>query len=218
MIRLENITKGVWVQDSYRLVLDDISIQFPEGRAIGLLGRNGAGKSTLLQIMAGTVQPTRGRVVRRGTISWPIGSVNSLHPDMTGLQNTRFLARLYGVESDALTRFVADFAEIGAHFNMPLRTYSQGMKSRLSFGIAMGIPFDTYLIDEVTGAGDTTFKRKSRHVFADRMARASAIMVSHSMSDMRKFCDSGMVLAGGRLEFFASINAAIRRHEQLMAA
>ena len=217
MIQLENISKGIWVENSYRLVLDDISIQFPADRAIGLLGRNGAGKSTLLQIIAGTVQPTQGQVVRRGNISWPIGSVNSLHPDMTGVQNTRFLARLYGVESDALTSFVAEFADIGAHFNMPLRTYSQGMKSRLSFGIAMGIPFDTYLIDEVTGAGDATFKRKSRHVFADRMARASAIMVSHSMSDMRKFCDSGVVLDSGRLEYFPSIKAAIARYERLMA-
>ncbi len=217
MIRLENISKGIWVQERYRLVLDNISIQMPEGRAIGLLGRNGAGKSTLLQIIAGTVQPTRGRVVRRGNVSWPIGGANSLHPDMTGVQNTRFLARLYGVESDALTRFVADFADIGAYFNMPLRTYSQGMKSRLSFGIAMGIPFDTYLIDEVTGAGDASFKRKSRHVFAERMARASAIMVSHSMPDMRKFCDSGLVLTGGRLEYFSTIEAAIRHHENLLA-
>lgn len=216
MIRLENISKHVQVDQDWRIVLDDISIQFPTGRAIGLLGRNGAGKSTLLQIIAGTLQPTRGRVVRQGSISWPIGQANSLNPDMTGVQNTRFLARLYGVDSDALTAFVADFAEIGAHFNMPLRTYSQGMKSRLSFGIAMGIPFDTYLIDEVTSAGDAAFKRKSRRVFAARMARASAIMVSHAPSDLRSFCDCGLVLSAGRLEYFPKIDAAIKYHEGML--
>ncbi|NYS26439.1 ABC transporter ATP-binding protein [Rhodobacteraceae bacterium 2376] len=216
MIELRHVTKGYWVHGEYRIVIDDLSIVMPEGHSLGLLGRNGAGKSTLLQIIAGTMQPTSGRVIRRGEISWPIGSANSFHKDMTGLQNTRFLARAYGVDSDALVDFVEDFAEIGKHFNMPLRTYSSGMRSRLAFGVAMGIPFDTYLIDEVTGTGDAKFKRKSREVFRARMARAGAIMVSHSMNDMRNFCDSGLVLHEGQLEYFDDIEDAITRHEDLL--
>ncbi len=216
MIELRHVTKGYWVHGEYRIVIDDLSIVMPPGHSLGLLGRNGAGKSTLLQIIAGTMQPTSGRVIRRGEISWPIGSANSFHKDMTGLQNTRFLARVYGVDSDALVDFVEDFAEIGKHFNMPLRTYSAGMRSRLSFGVAMGIPFDTYLIDEVTGAGDKKFKKKSREVFRARMAGAGAIMVSHSMSDMRNFCDSGLVLHEGQLEYFDDIEDAITRHEDLL--
>ncbi len=217
MIDLYNITKGFWVQEEYRIVLDDITFSLPPGRALGLLGRNGAGKSTLLQLIAGTMQPASGRIVRRGNISWPIGGANSFHKELTGLQNTRFLARVYGVDSDELVAFVEEFAAIGEHFEMPLRTYSSGMKSRLSFGVAMGIPFDLYLIDEVTGAGDASFRRKSKAVFKARIAQAGAIMISHSMNDMRNFCDCGLVLHNGRLLYFEDIEDAIAHHEDLLS-
>ena len=216
MIYLENLTKRFQMKDGIHTAFEGLTLTLPEGRSLGLLGRNGAGKSTLLQIIAGNLQPTSGRVIRRGNISWPIGGASSFHADMTGLQNTRFLARVYGIDSDSLSQFVEDFAEIGKHFHMPLRTYSSGMKSRLSFGVAMGIPFDTYLIDEVTSAGDQSFRDKSRRVFKERMESSSAIMISHSMTDMRKFCDSGLVLANGTLEYFDDIEDAIQCHTQLM--
>ncbi|MBO9440138.1 ABC transporter ATP-binding protein [Sulfitobacter sp. R18_2] len=217
MIQLENLTKRFHMKDGVHTVFEGLTITLPQGRSLGLLGRNGAGKSTLLQIIAGNMQPTSGRVIRQGNISWPIGAASSFHADMTGLQNTRFLARVYGVDCESLTEFVERFADIGKHFNMPLRTYSSGMKSRLSFGVAMGIPFDTYLIDEVTGAGDQSFKRKSRNVFKSRIRGSSSIMISHSMSDMRNFCDSGLVLSKGVLKFFENIEEAISVHEELMA-
>jgi capsular polysaccharide transport system ATP-binding protein len=217
MIHLENLTKRFQMQDGVHTVFEGLTLTLPEGRSLGLLGRNGAGKSTLLQIIAGNMQPSAGQVIRKGNISWPIGGASSFHAEMTGLQNTRFLARVYGVDCDSLSQFVEEFADIGKHFHMPLRTYSSGMKSRLSFGVAMGIPFDTYLIDEVTGAGDQSFKKKSRYVFKARMEKSSAIMISHSMSDMRNFCDSGLVLSGGVLKYFDNIEDAISLHEELMA-
>ncbi len=217
MIHFENLSKGFWVRGEYRQVISNLSMSLPPGKAFGLLGHNGAGKSTLLQMIAGTMQPSSGRVVRAGRMSWPIGGANSFHRDLTGLQNTRFLARAYGVDSDELVDFVQDFAEIGRHFDMPLRSYSSGMRSRLAFGVAMGIPFDSYLIDEVTAVGDARFKRKSRAVFQARMAGAGAIMVSHSMSEMRNFCESGLLLNAGRLEYHEDIHTAIARHEALMA-
>ncbi|WP_179381622.1 ABC transporter ATP-binding protein [Jannaschia marina] len=216
MIHIENLSKGFWVRGQYREVISDLTISLPRGRAFGLLGRNGAGKSTLLKIIAGRMQPSAGRVTVEGRMSWPVGGANSFHRDLTGLQNTRFLARAYGVDSDALEAFVEDFAEIGRHYHMPLRSYSSGMKSRLAFGVAMGIPFDTYLIDEVTAVGDARFKRKSRAVFQARMVRAGAIMVSHSMREMRTFCQSGLVLHEGQLEYYDDILVAIARHETLM--
>jgi capsular polysaccharide transport system ATP-binding protein len=216
MIRLRNLTKGFWVRGDYKVVIDDLTMDLPEGKSMALLGPNGAGKSTLLQLIAGTMQPASGRVERLGRISWPIGNTNSFHRDMTGMQNTRFLARLYGVDSDELVAFVEDFAEIGAHFHMPLRSYSSGMRSRLAFGLAMGIPFDTYLVDEVTAVGDARFKRKSREVFKARMVDAGAILVSHSMTDIRNFCDSGLILNKGRLEYYDSVVSAIQRHQKLM--
>lgn len=216
LIHLENLTKRFQMSDGSHTVFENLTLTIPEGRSLGLLGRNGAGKSTLLQIIAGNMQPTSGRVIRSGNISWPIGAASSFHGDMTGLQNTRFLARVYGVDCDSLSQFVEEFADIGKHFHMPLRTYSSGMKSRLAFGVAMGIPFDTYLIDEVTGAGDSSFKKRSRRVFQTRMTKSDAIMISHSMSDMRNFCNSGLVLADGELHYFDDIEDAIELHESLM--
>lgn len=217
MIRLENLTKTFTMNDGIHTVFRGLTLTLPEGRSLGLLGRNGAGKSTLMQIIAGNMQPSSGRVIREGNISWPIGGASSFHADMTGLQNTRFLARVYGVDCDSLSQFVESFADIGKHFYMPLRTYSSGMKSRLSFGVAMGIPFDTYLIDEVTAAGDQAFRKKSQAVFKSRMERASSIMISHSMSDMRNFCDSGIVLYDGILKYFDNIEDAIFLHNEIMA-
>jgi len=216
MIRLEDISKAFWIRGEMREILKGASFDFPERGVVGLLGRNGAGKSTLMQIIAGTMQPTSGRVVRSGAISWPIGGANSFHRELTGLQNTRFLARVYGVDTDELAAFVEDFADIGDHFHMPLRNYSSGMKARLAFGVAMGIPFDTYLIDEVTATGDASFKEKSRATLRQRVSGASAIMISHSTRDMQTYCDSGLVLHDGRLEHYPSITDALDRHQGLM--
>jgi capsular polysaccharide transport system ATP-binding protein len=217
MIRFENLSKGFWVRGEYRSVLDNVTMELPADQSIALIGRNGAGKSTLLQILAGTMQPASGRVLRGGSVSWPVGNANSFHKDLTGVQNTRFLARAYGVDSDELVAFVRDFAAIGDHFGMPMRSYSSGMRSRVAFGVAMGIPFDVYLVDEVTAVGDARFKRKSREVFRARMQNATAILVSHSLGDMRNFCDSGLLLNEGKLEYYPDVNDAIARHEELMA-
>lgn len=217
MIRLEGVTKGFWVRDEYRVVIDNLTTTLPTGESLALLGRNGAGKSTLLRIIAGTMRPDSGEMISDGSISWPVGYSGSLHLDLTGVQNTRFLARTYGVDSDALVAFVEDFAEIGDHFYMPARSYSSGMRSRLAFGISMGIRFDTYLIDEVTAVGDTRFRRKSREVFRERMKQSSAIMVSHNPDDLRQFCEAAILLNEGKLEYFDNVNEAIQRHEALMA-
>ncbi|HBS49321.1 MAG TPA: ABC transporter ATP-binding protein [Rhodobacteraceae bacterium] len=215
-LRFENLTKSFWVQNERKVVIDNLNLTLPPGRSLALLGRNGAGKSTLLEIIAGTMRADHGRVVSDGTISWPVGFGGSFHPELTGAQNIRFIARIYGVDTDELLAFVEDFAEIGKFFHMPVRTYSSGMRSRLTFGASMGIHFDTYLVDEVTAVGDAIFKRKSRAVFAERMKRSGAILVSHSMAQVRQYCDSGIVLADGQLEFFDDLEEAIARHHKLM--
>lgn len=216
MITFEDISKGFWVKGDYRPVIRNLNLHLPSGKSLALLGRNGAGKSTLLSIIAGTMRPDTGRIISDGSISFTVGFAGSFHGDMTGAQNTRFVARVYGVDTDELTAFVEDFAEIGEHFNMPVRTYSAGMKSRLAFGISMGIKFDTYLIDEATATGDARFRRKSSEVFRTRMSQSSAIMVSHSMADIRNFCDAGLVLHDGGIEVFDNVEDAIKRHEALM--
>lgn len=213
MISLISLNKSFKTSRGHRkVVLDNASLEIPTGTTLGLLGQNGAGKSTLLQMIGGTVKPDSGRILTTGTISWPVGHSGSFHTDMTGAQNVRFIARIYGVDTDELCDFVSNFASLGAHFNLPVRTYSSGMKSRLAFGVSMGIPFDTYLVDEVTAVGDASFKEKSKALFLDRMKTAGAIVVSHSMSELRQLCTMGAVLHKGRLKIMNSIEEAIELH------
>jgi capsular polysaccharide transport system ATP-binding protein len=218
MIVFDHISKGFWVRGEYRPVIHNLNMILPSGKSLALLGRNGAGKSTLLSMVAGTLRPDTGTITSDGSISFTVGFAGSFHGDMTGAQNTRFVARVYGVDTDELTAFVEEFAEIGEHFHMPVRTYSSGMRSRLAFGISLGIKFDTYLIDEATATGDARFRKKSSEIFRARMAESSAIMVSHSMSDIRNFCDAGLVLHDGHIEVFEDVEDAIKHHEGLMRA
>lgn len=218
MIRFENLTKSFWVRGERKVVIDNLSIELPSGQSLALLGRNGAGKSTLLKIIAGTMWPDSGRIVSDGTISWPVGFGGSFHPQLTGAQNIRFIARIYGVDTDELVEFVDRFAEIGKHYHMPVRSYSSGMKSRLAFGASMGIPFDTYLVDEVTAVGDAAFKEKSRQVFSERMKTSSAILVSHDMPQVRQFCQAGLVLSDDELRYFEDIEEAIEHHWKVVNA
>ena len=199
MIRLQNLCKSFNFRGESKVVADNLNVTFPSGVSIGLLGRNGAGKSTLLRMIAGSVTPDSGRILTRGTMSWPVGLAGGFHQDLTGAQNVRFIARIYGVDTGELLDFVAGFADLGMHFHQPVRTYSSGMRARLGFGVSMGIRFDTYLVDEVTSVGDSNFKAKSEAVFLERMARSGAIVVTHAPPMMRRMCQAGMVLENGRL-------------------
>ncbi len=216
MIRLKNLTKIYHLNGVDTRVADDINAVFPSGRAVALLGRNGAGKSTMLRMIAGTMDPTSGTITSDGTISWPVGFAGSFHGDLTGIQNVRFVARIYGVDTDALVDFVADFAELGTHFHQPFRSYSSGMRSRLAMGTSMGIYFDTYLVDEVTSVGDASFRAKSQAYFNDRMERSGAVFVSHSIPMIREMCDMGAVLENGKLSFYDDLEEAIAEHQRIM--
>ena len=217
MIRLENLTKSFWVNGQRKVVIDNLNLTLPTGASLALLGRNGAGKSTLLEIIAGNLPPDSGRVVSDGVISFPVGLGGAFHRDLTGAQNVRFVARIYGVDTQSLVEFVEDFAELGPHFNAPLRTYSSGMRSRLGFGVSMGIRFDTYLVDEATSTGDAAFRAKSKAVFRARMAESGSVMVNHNLNELREYCDAGLVLEHGQLTYFDNVDDAIAFHEEQMA-
>jgi capsular polysaccharide transport system ATP-binding protein len=213
VIHLDRLTKQFRMRGRDRPVIDDVTLRLPPGRAIALLGRNGAGKSTLLRLIAGTMAPSRGDVRLEGTVSWPVGHAGSFHGDLTGAQNVRFIARIYGVDSDELADYARNFAQIGPAFDFPFRTYSAGMKARLAFGVSMGIAFDTYLIDEVTAVGDAAFRATSSAVLRARMAQAGAIVVSHAMGQLRELCDCAMLVEDGRVRWFDDLEEAIACHE-----
>lgn len=213
MIELVNLRKKYLLNGHVKTVADGIFGVFPKGRSVALLGRNGAGKSTLLRMISGTERPTSGIINIEGRVSWPVGFAGSFHPDLTGEQNARFVARIYGVDTDELVAFVEDFAELEQHFHLPFRTYSSGMRSRLAFGVSMAVPFDVYLVDEVTSVGDALFREKSKRVFADRLSNSGAIVVSHSLGMVRDLCDAGAVLDQGRLTIFDNVEDAIYVHK-----
>jgi capsular polysaccharide transport system ATP-binding protein len=218
MIRLENLSKTFTLDGRRKVLFQNVTLDFPDGASVALLGRNGAGKSTLLQMISGTMDPTEGRILSTGRISWPVGFAGSFHPELTGIQNTRFIGRIYGVDTDELCDFVEEFAGLGVHFRLPVKTYSSGMRSRLAFGASMGIPFDTYLVDEVTAVGDASFKKRSRELFQARLETAGAVVVSHSMNLIRQLCDAGVVIEKGRLTYHDDIDEAIAHHIRNMAA
>lgn len=212
MIQLDAVTKAYRYRGIPKYIARNISATIPLGAKLALMGRNGAGKSTMLSMIAGNLNPDRGRITVTGAISWPIGLTGTVQGDLTGIQNVRFLGRTYGVDTDELVDFVGSFADLGLNYAEPVRTYSSGMRSRLAFGMAMGIRFDTYLIDEVTAAGDAAFRKKSNRLFEDRLANAGLIFISHSEAQMRDLCTSAAVLERGRMTFFDDVREAIAQH------
>lgn len=218
MIRLVDLTKSFRLAHGRNVIADGINATFPTGASVGLLGRNGAGKSSLLKMIAGTMRPDAGQVVSSGSISWPVGFAGSFHRDLTGLQNTRFIARVYGVDSDDLGAVVEDISGLGRQFRERVGTYSSGMRARLAFAVSMGIRFDTYLVDEITSVGDAAFRRKSEALMQDRLATSGAIVVSHSLGMIQRLCQHGAVLENGRLTFYDKVDDAIAHHQALMNA
>ena len=214
MIRLKNVSKTFHLKGNHKTIANNMTMNFPQGKSIALLGRNGAGKSSLLLMIAGAIQPDSGTIEIDGTISWPVGFMGSFHRDLTGAQNARFLARVYGVDTDELLAFVEDFSELGNHFYQPVHTYSSGMRSRLGFACSMGIHFDWYLVDEVTAVGDAAFKEKSEMIFRERMENSSAVFVSHSLGSVRRVCNAAIVLEKGSARYYRDIEEGIERHER----
>jgi capsular polysaccharide transport system ATP-binding protein len=217
MIELQNVFKYYRSHGHVKVVLDHVSFDFAAGRSYGILGVNGAGKSTLMRLLAGTELPNSGRVRRRARISWPIGFSGGLHPKLTGRENVQFVARIYGADVRQVTRFVEDFAEIGAYIDVPIMTYSSGMIARLAFGLSIAVDFECYLIDEVTAVGDARFAQRCKTEFERRKKTADIIMVSHSMETIREYCDRGAVLVGGCLHVFQNVNDAIELYKRLNA-
>jgi capsular polysaccharide transport system ATP-binding protein len=217
VIEFRGVYKHYRTTHGWKVVLDDLTLVLPRGAKVGVLGRNGAGKSTLLSMISGTVHPDAGEIRRHASISWPLGFAGSFAGDLTGVQNVRFVARIYGIDSEMLIAFVEDFAELGDFLDMPVRSYSSGMRARLAFGISMGIAFEWYLVDEITAVGDAAFKRKSLSVFQHRLKDSGLMMVSHSVGTIRSYCTSGLVIEAGRAQYFPDVAEAIAVHEANMA-
>jgi capsular polysaccharide transport system ATP-binding protein len=213
VIQFSGVSKTYRGRGLRRQVLKDLSFTIPPGDALALCGANGAGKSTLLRLIAGVEHPTSGRVSRRMSVSWPIGLTSCFQGSLTGADNARFIARIYGRRTEPLLEFVEEFAQLGPYLGQPVKTYSAGMQARLAFGISLAIDFDCYLVDEITAAGDQRFRARCHDALTRRRAAGTLIMVSHHFETLNAYCARGAVLQDGRLVFYDTVAEAWAAHE-----
>ena len=217
MIALDGVAKAYPTAHGRRIVLDNATARFAAGHNFGILGANGAGKSTLIRLLAGSEMPDRGTIRREARVSFPLGFGGTFHGALSGRENVAFIARIYGAARKATIGFVEEFAELDAYFDMPVNTYSAGMRARLAFAACLAIDFDVYLIDEVTEVGDERFRQRCAAAFRERMRRSDLILATHNSHTIRQYCDRGAILAGGRLHLFDDIASAFERYRRLLA-
>lgn len=217
MLEINNVTKSFYTKRrGWTKVLKGIDVQIPKDKSLGILGRNGAGKSTLINIISGMDVPDSGKVKTNGLrLSWPLGGTSGIHGSLTARENLKFICRIYGEDIKEKLAFVEEFAELGQYIDMPVKTYSSGMKSRLGFAISMALQFDTYLVDEGFSAGDYRFIKKTEELFKMRKSQANMIVVSHNPTIIKKYCDFAAVLHYGSLTLYDNVNDALRVYYQL---
>ena len=215
MIRLINISKRYRTAAGTKVVLDNVSVTFPQGKSVGILGLNGAGKSTLIRLIGDAEPPDSGTIHRSSRISWPLGYTGGFQGNLTARENARFVARIYGEEPRYIEAFTQEFSELGEYFDVPLRSYSAGMRSRFAFSVSLACNFDYYLVDEALETGDARYKEKFRLAFEERRATASVILVSHNEQTIRRNCDMAAILHEGRLDLYENLKDALQYYSYL---
>ena len=199
MLALEHVYKSYPTRKGMRTVLHDITFTLQKGEKVGILGRNGAGKSTLVRLIGGVEQPDSGRIIRNMSVSWPLAFSGAFQGSLTGMDNLRFICRIYGASITKVRKFTEDFAELDFYLNEPVKTYSSGMRARLAFAVSLAIEFDCYLIDEVIAVGDTHLKERCKYELFEKRKDRSLVLISHSEQIIKQYCDKGMVLQEGHL-------------------
>ncbi len=202
MIKLENVNKVYATRKGKRKVLEDINLEVSRGEKIGILGLNGAGKSTLIRLISGSEQPTSGKIHREMSISWPLAFSGAFQGSLTGLDNLRFICRVYGASYERSVPFVEEFSELGIYLREPVKKYSSGMVARLAFALSMAVEFDCFLIDEIISVGDSRFQHKCNIELFEKRKDRAMVMVSHNAEFIRAFCNRAGVLVDGKLHVF----------------
>lgn len=213
MISMSNVSKTYDTRFGPRTILDGVSFKLQRGKNMGILGRNGAGKSTLIRLISGAEKPTSGTIERTMSVSWPLAFSGAFQYHLTGLDNLKFICRVYGVDYKPLVPFVEEFTELGVYFREPVLHYSMGMMTRLAFALSMAIEFDCFLIDEAMVVGDAHFHERCHvELFQKRKDRAF-IMVTHDANSIRQYCESACVLKDGKLLSFSTVDEAFEFYE-----
>lgn len=209
MIAFENVSKSFWTGTSRKVILDRASFKVEIGKSMGILAQNGTGKTTIINMMAGLEKPDEGKISRTSRISFPLGFMGGVVNKHSATENARYIARLYGLDADYIESFCRWLTDIGEYFDMPVGTYSSGMKSRFSFSLMLALEFDIYLIDEgMPSTNDINFNKRAGEVLRQRLANATVIVVSHQARTLEKFCNSAAVLKNGQLYMFDTLEEA----------
>lgn len=214
MISVEHVYKQYHTRSGMRTVLNDINFSLPRGGKIGILGRNGAGKSTLIRLISGVEPPSSGEIKRTMSISWPLAFSGAFQGSLTGMDNLRFICRIYNVDTGYVKAYTEEFSELGQYLYEPVKRYSAGMRARLAFALSLAVEFDCYLIDEVIAVGDSRFSEKCRYELFEKRRDRSIILVSHNPAAMQQYCDNAMVLEAGHLYRFDNMDEAYRYYNQ----
>ncbi len=212
VILLEDVVKKYRTRVGSRTVLDKVNLQVAKGEKVGIIGRNGSGKSTLIRMISGAELPTSGRIKRGISVSWPLAFGGAFQPFLTGLDNLRFVCRIYGVDFHGVVPFVEEFTELGLYLREPVHHYSAGMRARLAFALSMAIEFDCFLIDEIIAVGDSRFHEKCRIELFEKRKDRALIMVSHDPNTIRDHCTRAAVLTSGQLTSFDNVEEAFANY------
>jgi len=210
MIQAENISKEFKVKNGINVVLQDVSLSILKGEKIGIIGKNGSGKSTLIRILAGIIPPDQGTVKKQMTVSWPVGYVGGFQNNITGLDNIKFISKIYGADYKKVLNFVKNFSDLGDFLDEPLHVYSSGMKARLNLSLMMAIDFDCYLIDELLNVGDADFRAKCNHEIFQKRHNKAIIIASHNDQIIKKYCTKSYVIFNKSLCPFSNTEDALK--------
>ncbi len=214
MIAFEDVSKSFWTGRTRKVILDRASFKVELGQSLGILARNGTGKTTVINMMAGLEKPDEGRVIRTSRISFPLGFMGGITAKHSATENSRYIARLYGLDPDYVESFCRWLCALDDYFDLPIGKYSAGMRSRFSFALMLALEFDIYLIDEgMPSSTDVEFNRKAGQVLRQRLKNATVIVVSHQASTLEKFCRSAAVLRNGQLYMFDTLEEAKRLYD-----
>lgn len=209
MLEFKGVSKSFWTGRQRKVILDRASFRVEVGRSLGILAPNGTGKTTLINMMAGLEKPDEGEIVRTCRISFPLGFMGGVVPRHTGRENARYIARLYGLDPDYVEAFSRWLAGIGEYYDMPVGTYSQGMRARFTFSLMLALDFDIYLIDEgMPQTTDAEFNRKAGEILRERLETTTVVIVSHQPAVLERFARSAAVLRDGQVHMFDTLEEA----------
>ncbi len=214
MIEFDNVSKSFWTGTQRRVILDRASFRVEPGNSVGILAPNGTGKTTLINMMSGLEKPDEGEIRRNSRISFPLGFMGGVSNKHNARENSRYIARLYGLDPDYVEAFCCWLCELKEYFEMPAATYSSGMRARFTFALMLALDFDIYLIDEgMPGTTDVEFNRKAGGILRERLERTTIVIVSHQAETLQKFCRSAAVLRYGKLHMFDTLEEAKRLYD-----